>query len=619
MDYSFENFSNNHYQNSPLQSNNSSFAKSSYNPFQSYNSNNYEELSQNIQDDSNKDLINLEKKYKNIENNNKFMLYLNMNNLIKNSLFENERDVNKKKKDFQNKFNEIMDNIKCKICEKTPKVFFICKKNREVICQNCLEKDLEQNKSFKYCLLCKQLIFSKQHFVELPILNKMISYIDTIKFNNNKLFDDKIKNNMDKIVISCSEIIHEKGKTKIDSLINKIVKQEDNFSANNNHMKAVYFCMECLRPFCSDCILNYKLKENEKNNNNSKEDDKNEIIDEEKMNKKEDNNDDNNQNQHNHNHQIFKLDLIKEFGLFDLLYEKLKAKEIISELDSIDKKINDKIEDLNLNKKRMLTFIDYIKNIYVQKIDEIIDKLKSINKENSEKIKIILEKSKKLSDFFNIFKSKNDFKKIKNKNSLKEFINEFESFHTIPYDIFKKVNSFIKVKGRFNIKGLNTFSIDLFLKHCVKQNIPLNKKEFLKIEYEYKNKNINKILGEKDEEVNKINEEDKIRVKIKKKEKSEKNKKYKEYYSSRILINNNNNELIEMKDEPIKKKTKKIKFNEDDLFQNNNARFINVEKELNDDEIYEKKYLAEFTINSLKKINDTLYNISFEIYDFYIY
>ena len=74
-----------------------------------------------------------------------------------------------------------------------------------------------------------------------------------------------------------------------------------------------------------------------------------------------------------------------------------------------------------------------------------------------------------------------------------------------------------------------------------------------------------------------------------------------------------------MKDSLKKKKMKKIKFNEDDLYQNNNALFISFEKDINDEEIYEKKYSANFNINSLKKVDDNSYNINFEIYDFYIY
>jgi len=195
----------------------------------------------------------------------------------------------------------------------------------------------------------------------------------------------------------------------------------------------------------------------------------------------------------------------------------------MSELDSIDKKINHKIEVLFQKKIKNDIIFDYINNIYLQKIDEIIDKLKSINKEKSEKVKIILENSQKMYNFLNNFKSKNDFKKY-----LKEYINVFKSFHTIPYYIYKKVNPFINVKGIFSVKDLNTFSFNFFLKNYVKQNIPLHIKECLKIKYE--NKTINNILERKDEEEKKINREDKIKIQIEKKEEmNEYNKRIKEY------------------------------------------------------------------------------------------
>ena len=598
------------------QSNNSSLPLNSYSPFQSIKLNsmiNEDNNNKNNQSDSNQELIKIEKEFNDIENNNRFILYLKMNNLLKNDyLLENDRDANRKKNIFQYKFNKIMDTIKCKICEKTPKVFYICKTTKELVCQNCLEKD-QENKKSKYCNICNQLIYSKEHFLELPVFNKILSYINTIKGNNNKLFEDKIKDNMNKSIIICSEKIHEQNHKKEDNDFFKLNFKEEYSFDTYNQMKAVYFCMECQRPFCSDCILSYKLKGKENIiNDNIKEDNKNIIND--NINKKDNINNDKNQIQHNHSHPIFKIDLIKEFGIFDLLYEKQNTKEIMSDLDSVDKKINDKIEYLNLKKKRMLSFIDYIKNLYVQKIDEIIDKLKTINKEKSAQIKIILEKSQELSNFLNIFKSKNDFKKINNKNSLKEFINIFESFHKVPYDIYKKINSLIKIKGNFNIKDLNSFSFDLNLNNYVKQEIPFYKKENLKIIHENQNENNNKIFEIKNEEENKINEEDKIKIKIKKKVKDENNKKTKEYYNCRILINNNKNEFIEMKP-----KTKKIKFSKDYSFQNNSNIFISLEKDLNDEEIYEKKYLAEFNINSLKKVDDALHNINFEIYDFKIY
>ena len=598
------------------QSNNSSLPLNSYSPFQSINLNSMiydDNNNKNNQGDSFEEFIKKEKEFKNIENNNRFILYLKMNNLLKNDyILENSLDANKNKNLFKYKFNKIMDTIKCKICAKTPKVFYLCKTAKEFVCQNCLEKE-----NSNFCNICNQLMYSKEHFVELPIFKKILSYIDTIKGNNNKLFEDEIKDNINKSIIICSEKIHEQNQEKENNDIFKLNSKEEYSFDTHNQMKAVYFCMKCQRPFCSDCILSYKLKEKEKENiinDNIKEDNKNIIHDEQNINQKDNINDDKSQIQHNHSHPIFKIDLIKEFGIFDLLYEKQNTKEILSELDSIDKKINDKIEYLNLNKQRMLSFIDYIKNIYVQKIDEIIDKLKAINKENSSQVKIILEKSKELSNFLNIFKSKNDFKKINNKNSLKEFINIFETFHRVPLDIYKKINSLVKIKGTFNIKDLNPFSFNLNLNDYVKQEISFYKKEHLKIIHEKQNENNNKILGIKDEEENKKNEEDKIKIKIKKKLKYEDNEKVKEYYNCRILINNNKNEFIEMKP-----KMKKMKFSKDDSFQNNSNIFISLEKDLNDEEIFEKKFLAEFNINSLKKVDDKFHNINFEIYDFKIY
>ena len=146
-----------------------------------------------------------------------------------------------------------MDNIKCKICAKTPKVFYICKKTKELICQDCLEKEPVENKNFMHCLVCKQLIFSKEHYVELPIFNKILSYIDTIKDNNNKLFDNKIKNNMNKNIVLCSEKIHEQNhKKEKNDILSLSIKDEYSFDSSNhnhNHTKAIYFCMECQRHF----------------------------------------------------------------------------------------------------------------------------------------------------------------------------------------------------------------------------------------------------------------------------------------------------------------------------------------------------------------------------------
>ena len=102
-----------------------------------------------------------------------------MNNLLENNyLLGSDKDVNISKKFFQNKLNKIMKSTKCKICGKTPKEFYICKKTKELACQKCLVKEDLRNKNIKSCNLCDQLIYSKDHFVELPVFNTILLYID---------------------------------------------------------------------------------------------------------------------------------------------------------------------------------------------------------------------------------------------------------------------------------------------------------------------------------------------------------------------------------------------------------------------------------------------------------
>ena len=401
--------------------------------------------------ESEDNLININKSFKDLEKN-KFILYLKNNNYIKNNYFFLEEDnlINKDKKKYEENMYNIMNKLKCKGCFQLPNEFFICSLNNTILCENCLGREDEKNKDYKLCISCNSLVTSNDHFIKLPILNKIISYINKTKENNEKLFDFRIKEFLDKNIILCSDDIH------------NIINKED-FLININDIKndelmikAVYFCMECLKPFCSDCILNYKLK-HKKNPN------KNIINDLEK---------DNDINEkHNFSHPIFKIDLLKDIGVFDLLYEKDKCQKIIEELSSFDKSINDKIEYLDNNKKNIILFFDYIKNIYIEIVDEIIIDLKNIAQEKKEKIEIIKDKSQELSNFLNSIKIKKDLKNSDNIKYIKQLLNDLNSFHKIPYEIKKKARKFIKFKGAFNLEELSDFTLDFNINKSLKKKI----------------------------------------------------------------------------------------------------------------------------------------------------
>ena len=585
--------------------------------------------------------------FKEDEKNSKFMLYLKNNKFVKdNNILEKEKMINDGKKDFELKINNVINNIKCKGCSSIPNEFFICSLCNSIFCENCLGRVGTKNSNFKFCIYCNKLIKSKDHFIKLPIFNKILSYINSIKGNNENLFNNKIKENLDNNVIYCSEDIHNNN---MDDILNNNIIEIKNESYSNYEMKATYFCMECLRPFCSDCILKYKKESKNKNNNN------NITYDNNKNNSNNDNlnniNNDIKQLKHNHNHPIYKIELLKDIGIFDLLYEKGKSEKIISDLESINQHINDKIENINLKKENMLLFLDYIKNIYIDKVDEIINRLKSINQERSEKIKLIKQKNEDLSNFFKNFKTQKDIKYIKDKkiiNNIQNLLSDFISFHKIPYEIKKKSSKYIKFNGIIDLEDYNNFSSNFNLKKSIIKNINLNNAD-INIKYDYseelnilKNidfKNIEENNNDKknDENNNNIVVEKKVDIAYKPKI-NKNNNKINEYYSFPILINNNNqNEFI------ILKEIEKDKINKDknkiNLINENELKNSNLDSNESDDSINsnpfrkkplpkkyiinnlenDKKYFAQINIKCLKKISDERYNMNFDIYKLNIF
>ena len=622
---------------------------------------------------SNNELFNLNNQTTFIdEEESKFIIYFKNNKFINQEhILENDIFINKEKKDFIKKVNNIMDKMKCKGCSKKPKEFYFCPFCNSIFCENCLGVENVRDKGKKYCIGCHQLVRSNDYFIKIPIFNKIISYIESIKENNENLFNNKIQENLDKNVVLCSEEIHKNIKDKKDKkdkkednifydftnkkFNNKIDDDDESIYDKKCETKAVYFCMECLKPFCSDCILNYKLK-NKKNNKNNIINDNNinninninsncNINNDNLDNKENINNNNDDKNKHNYNHHIFGIDLLKDAGIFDLLYEKNKCEKIVSEIESINTPINNKITFLNQNKENMLLFFDYIKKLYIEKVDEIINKLKDLNQEKTEKINIIKQKIEELTEFLKIIKTKNDLKNIDNTKRIKQLLNDLDSFHKIPCEIMEKTNKIIKFKGTFSIKELTNISLNFYLNENLKKKFYFDKSR-IKIKHgnmkqlEY---DINKILDNNNDNnindiENKINDNDNIRVIYDKEIENKHKKKINDFFFSPILINKNNNEIILFKEIINNNKAPKYTiFKKKDDFDINldnmdnigsessfSSSSIKIKKNENKnsfliEEKNKQKYSAEINLNELKKINDNNYNITFDVYDVNIF
>ena len=547
--------------------------------------------------------------------NSKFILYLKNNKFInKNKILDIDLFINQEKKYYEQKLTEISDKIKCKGCSKIPNEFFICSLCKAMFCENCLGTFGINN--WKFCINCNQLVSSNEHFIKIPIFKKISTYINTFKETNEKLFNNKIKKNLDMCEILCCEDEHKINKE--DSLeINNDIKKGINL---NIHSKAIYFCMTCLKPFCSDCILNYKLKD--KNIQNENNINSNELNNE---NNKED------KKEHNYNHPIFKISLLKDSGVFDLLYERNKSQKTISYLESFEQSIKDKIESLIQNRENMTLFLEYIKNLYINKIDEVINNLKIISQEKNEKIQIIKEKTQKLSNFLNILKTKNDLINKENINTIKSFLNDFNSFHIVPFEIKKKSKKFISFKGELNLENISKFSFNFNLKESFKKKFNAVSDNIFDITLKTKNSNtFNNFIN------NQIIEEQKLYLKIKQNKNNKTKKKINEYYSFPILINNNNkNEFIlfkespkndiNIKDKEIKKEKDmlnnniKINYNEDSFNSNPFIKIYENKNSIINEEENKKIYVTEINFKNLKKINDDTSNINCDLYHINIF
>lgn len=607
-----------------------------------------ENISFNNYDDSNSDNdIKIKEKYCNNENisddnlikvdnpdllkeeeNNKFLFYLMKHNFITdNNILEKDISINKEKNSFDKKVNNTLDKLKCQGCSKIPKDFFLCPYCKSLFCENCLGEDESINKNIKFCINCNKLLDSKEHFIKIPIFNKIASYINSIRENNEKLYNNKKKDNLYKNMILCNEDVHNNNEYY---LIMNSFTENKNEELINNQMKAIYFCMECLKPFCSDCILKSKLNKNNQNENitdNNTNNIEKENLDNIKKQKK---------SMHNFCHPIFRIDLLNEAGIFDLLYEKDKFEKIINDLDSIDQCIKDKIEYLNKNKENMILFLDYIKNIYIQKVEEIVKNLKKISQEKMEKIETIKQKSQELYNFLNIFKTKKELKNVDNINNIKKILNDCNSFHKVPYEMKEKTRKLIKFKGLFDLKDLKNCSFDLDPYFSEKKfRVEKNKSNcsYIKINLDNNNLENNKIRNGENN-INQIIEEKKVSIiytKGKNYNYFNSNKK-KNIYSFPILINSNKiNEFISFKElprlSPIQFENNKIEkdinifnYEEDcNYLINNNPFSKNYNKKDDFNEIdQEKKYLAEINIKDLKKNNDKN-NINFNVFKFNVF
>ena len=360
----------------------------------------------------------------------KALLFFRAHNFTSNKETIKIDEINKDKNYFENLANNLEDEMKCCICLNRYKDPLLCPHCHHFFCKNCLKKWFGENKNS--CVYCRTII-GINSFLDISILKSIMPFIDSLKENNNNYFNHIIKNNKDKEIILCSNKIHEKSddeneekgeeeKINIMKSINIIEekKKEDDdkkYFIKSNKVEADYYCYDCKKPFCSDCI----------------------CI-----------NDDYSNCEHRNDHIVFNIDLLKEIRFFDLLYEKENNKTI-EELQRINKAITKGIENLNKKIDNMMLFIQYIKDTYIKIIETKKLALEAILKENEEEINIIHKKNEDIDIFLQNLKSSNDIKNVDKIIEIKDFLHFYDMSHQFPEEKENKMSAILSFKGNFQV------------------------------------------------------------------------------------------------------------------------------------------------------------------------
>ena len=361
---------------------------------------------------------------KNDEENKTLLFFKSHNFTNDNNIIKRDGKINEDKKYHENLLYNLEDDMKCVICLNRFKEPLLCPYCHHFFCKLCIMKWFDENK--ENCVYCRKNM-KLNDFIEISAFRNVLSFLDNVKENNNSYFSDKIKNNIDNVIILCSNKIHEKKENEenninnenetINDKKNKSKDKENIYNEDINEIKADYYCFDCNKPFCSDCLCL---------------------------------NDDGYINGHNIDHTVFNIEILNEIKLFDLLYEKENNKTI-EEIEKLNGDIKEEINNLNIKKNNTLLFIEYIKNTYIKWVENKINDLKNMIKKNEEEINKIKSIFNDLDNFVNNLKNEKNIKNSKNKEEIKHNLQLLNGFDQIPEETKNIIKDIQIIKGNIKI------------------------------------------------------------------------------------------------------------------------------------------------------------------------
>ena len=191
---------------------------------------------------------------------------------------------------------------------------------------------------------------------------------------------------------------------------------------------------------------------------------------------------------------MFKIDILDEIKLFDLLYIKETNKDL-EKLGNICSKIKQSIDNYDKLKSQFDILIQIYKQKYYELIDLKIKESNELNKKCMNRIEKIKKYNNDIDKLVEGLKSYTDLENFENVKHIQLYIDKFNKLTniTIPKKIKPNLNSILDFKGNFEIMGLPCKIINLNKKESNQQiSFLLNSNIIIILEND-KNKNYEEV------------------------------------------------------------------------------------------------------------------------------
>ena len=329
----------------------------------------------------------------------------------------------------------------------------MCNYCKRICCEECIKKWLEEHNA---CGICKHHQ-TLESMIAVPFLDDMsaffINNIDNHTKKSNNIFKSqmpintfnrqtqiisgnkkpvRILNNNSINIINIdnndnnnnnNDIINECPMSEIKETneINEI--EEDNNICNEHRKKIDFYCIQCSKYFCSECLIIFS-EESKKHTN----------------------------------HYIVKVDSINDLGVNEAINEYNKLHQTKGKYEDLIGLCNMKLKENEIKKYETMKYLNTIKDLYIKKLNEESKSIQNMLKE------VKIKKNKILAEI-ELFPSKcQNTEKNNDQNQGQAIIKELKTLNKVDQDLRKQiVIEDSKISSKLYVENYQTEFLDFII------------------------------------------------------------------------------------------------------------------------------------------------------------